>query len=74
MEALARLLIGLGAVLVLVGALIWIGLRVGLPLGRLPGDILVQRDGFTFFFPIVSMIALSVLLTLVLTLWRLIAR
>ena len=40
------------------------------PLGRLPGDIVVQRPGFTFAFPIVTCIILSVVLTLVMWLFR----
>lgn len=35
-------------------------------LGRLPGDILVQRDGFTFYFPLVTMVIVSVVLTILL--------
>ena len=40
--------------------LIWLGV----PLGRLPGDIVVQRDGFTFYLPITTSILVSVVLTL----------
>jgi len=65
---------GLGRVLVVLGiALVILGLALSgkLPfLGRLPGDIRIQRDGFTFYFPLASCLLLSVLVSLVLTLFR----
>jgi hypothetical protein len=55
-------------VLVVVGLFFLLVPRVSLP--RLPGDILIQRDGFTFYFPIVTSIVISVVLTLLLNaLW-----
>ncbi len=64
-----KVLIFVGAVLILVG--IAIVLKVRIPcLGRLPGDIRVERDGFRFYFPIVTCIIISILLTLVLILLR----
>jgi hypothetical protein len=63
-----RVFIVIGAVLVLVG-LAWPWLSK-LPLGRLPGDIIVDRPGFRFFFPITTMILISLLASLVLWLWR----
>ncbi|HKF43883.1 MAG TPA: DUF2905 domain-containing protein [Thermoanaerobaculia bacterium] len=39
-------------------------------LGRLPGDIVVRKPGFTFAFPIVTCIVISIVLTLLLTLFR----
>lgn len=59
-----KLLIILGLVLVAAG-LAWPWLR-HVPLGRLPGDIVVQREGFTFYFPITTMVIVSVLLSLIL--------
>ena len=65
---LQKLLIVLGVVFLAAG-LLWPWLaRLGL--GRLPGDIVVQRPGFTFAFPIVTCIILSVVLTLVMWLFR----
>jgi hypothetical protein len=58
----------MGQFLVLVGLLIVaVGLAImfGLPLGRLPGDVVVRRGGFTFYFPIATCVLISVLLTLV---------
>jgi hypothetical protein len=66
MEGLGRLMIGAGIALVLVGALLTFGSRLPwLRLGRLPGDIAVQREGFSFYMPITTMLLLSALLTLV---------
>ncbi len=68
MTELGRLLVVFGVVLVLVGLFFLLVPRVSLP--RLPGDILIQRDGFTFYFPIVTSIVISVVLTLLLNaLW-----
>ena len=55
-----------GVVLVGLGALAWAAGRTGLPLGRLPGDIRIERGGFSCFIPIVTSILLSLLLTLAL--------
>jgi len=56
--------------LVLLGAgLAWPWLR-RLPLGRLPGDIHVVREGFSFSFPIVSCIVVSIVVSLILWLFR----
>lgn len=68
MTELGRMLIVFGVVLVLVGLFFVLVPRVSLP--RLPGDILIQRDGFTFYFPVVTSILISVVLTLLLNaLW-----
>ena len=63
----------MGRALVLIGlGIAGIGLLVmlGLPLGRLPGDIAVKRDNFSFHFPITTSIILSIILTLLLSLFR----
>jgi hypothetical protein len=59
----------MGKLLIIVGlAIAAIGLLVtlGVPFGRLPGDVVVRRGSFTFYFPIVTSIVLSLLLTLLL--------
>lgn len=66
MTDLAKLLILLGAGLVLAGILLLIVGRLHLPLGRLPGDILYRGKNTTFYFPLATSILLSVLLTLIL--------
>ena len=63
----------MGKTLVLVGlAIAGLGLlmMLGLPLGRLPGDIVVKRENYSFYFPIATSIVLSIILTLILTLFR----
>jgi fumarate reductase subunit D len=64
MGGLGRTLIIVGVVLLVAGLLVTVVGRFT-PLGRLPGDIVVRRSNFTFYFPIVTSIVLSVLLTLV---------
>ena len=54
------ILVIFGLVIAAVGALIW----VGVPIGRLPGDIVVRRDNFTLYLPITTSILVSVVLTL----------
>ncbi len=54
---IGAVVMGLGALLLLSGKLPWIG--------RLPGDIIVQKKNFTFYFPIATSIILSILLTLI---------
>ena len=62
-----RWLIAVGLLLVLIG-LLWPWLSK-LPLGRLPGDIAVQKDGFSFYFPLMTSLVISVLLSLLLWLF-----
>lgn len=65
---MSRTLIILGIVLIVLGLLWpWIT-RLGL--GRLPGDIAIERDNFRFYFPITTSILISLLLTLLFWLFR----
>lgn len=66
MENLARILIIGGVILIGLGGVIFLLARTGLPLGRLPGDISIQTENFSCFFPIVSGIILSIVLTILL--------
>jgi hypothetical protein len=63
-----RILIILGAVLLLLG-LLWPWLQKS-GLGRLPGDLIVRRENFTFYFPVTTSILVSLLLTLLFWLFR----
>ncbi len=73
--ALGKGLLAIGVLLVLVGGGLWLLSRTGLPLGRLPGDIHIEGEQFSCFFPIATMILVSGLLTLLLNvLLRLINR
>jgi hypothetical protein len=65
MADIGRFLILLGVAAVVAGVLLLLQPRIPW-LGRLPGDIVVQRERFTFYFPVVTSIVVSILLTLVL--------
>jgi len=62
-----RFLIGLGLVILVTGIVWPILSRIGL--GRLPGDMMFQRDGITFYFPLVTSIIISIMLTILLWLF-----
>jgi hypothetical protein len=62
-----RFLIGLGLVILIAGIAWPILSRIGL--GRLPGDMMFQRDGITFYFPVVTSIIISIMLTVLLWLF-----
>ncbi len=68
MQDFGRTLIVLGAVVVLVGLGLLLADRIPW-LGRLPGDIVVRREHGTFYFPIVTSIVVSLVLTLLLNLF-----
>jgi len=58
-----RLVLVIGVVLVVIGGLAALGVRI--PFGRLPGDIAIEGERGSFFFPIVTMLVISVILTVV---------
>jgi hypothetical protein len=60
-----RWLILIGAVLVIAGALTMLGERVGIKLGRLPGDIVVRGKNGSFYFPVVTCLLLSIVLSFI---------
>ena len=62
---LGRILIVLGIILLVVGVLISLGERLPVRLGRLPGDIVIRGKNSVFYFPIVTSLLLSVVLSLV---------
>ena len=72
MPEIGRTLIALGILLVVAGGIVLLLGRTGVPfgLGRLPGDILIKRDGFTFYMPITTSILVSVAVTAILWLLR----
>ena len=67
-ESPGRLLLLFGVVLVLLGGLLLLAGKLPF-LGRLPGDIVIERKNFTFHFPLATSILLSILLTLLLSLF-----
>jgi hypothetical protein len=65
---MSRPLIVIGLLIALVGVLWpWIS---KLPIGRLPGDLIIDRPGFKFFFPITTMIVVSIVVSVILWLMR----
>jgi len=63
MQHIGKVLIVTGALIALLGAVLWLSGRIPW-LGKLPGDILIERKNFTFYFPLATSIALSILLTI----------
>jgi hypothetical protein len=63
MNELGRTLLGLGLLIAIVGALLIVAGRIGLPLGRLPGDIAYKGKHVSVFFPLGTCILISVVLS-----------
>lgn len=72
MPEIGRTLVTIGVLLVVAGGIVMLLSRFGVPfgLGRLPGDILVKREGFTFYLPLTTSILVSVVLSAILWLLR----
>ncbi len=68
MQEIGKSLIIFGVVLVLVGFLLTFANKIPF-IGRLPGDIYVQKKNFTFYFPLATSILISVILSLIFWLW-----
>lgn len=66
METLARYLMIGGIVLFLLGGGVYLAAKFGIPFGRLPGDIRIEGEHGSFYFPVTTSILVSVLLTLIL--------
>lgn len=64
-----KILIGLGILTILIG-LWWEFSGKGFPLGKLPGDIHIKKENFSFYFPITSSIVISIILGLILKLLK----
>jgi hypothetical protein len=66
MENIARYIMIGGIILFLIGGGVYLAAKLGLPLGRLPGDIRIEGENGSFFFPLTTSILVSVILTIVL--------
>lgn len=66
MTDLGKLILGLGLILVVIGAALILAGRMGLPLGRLPGDFAWRGRNMLVYFPLATCILISIVLTLVL--------
>ncbi len=69
MPALGKMLIVLGCIIVVIGVILLFAHKIPF-IGRLPGDIYVKRDNFTFYFPLTTSIIISIILTLIFWLFR----
>jgi Protein of unknown function (DUF2905) len=67
---MGRYLIGAGILLVVLGLVVILGERVGIRIGRLPGDIRIEGRHGSFYFPIVTCLLLSAVFTLISWLFR----
>jgi hypothetical protein len=69
-ENFAKLLIFFGVVLVIIGLLFLVFPRIPYlnNLGKLPGDIYIKKDNFVFYFPIVTSVLISIILTIIINL------
>jgi hypothetical protein len=67
-SGIGKILMVLGVILLGLGAVLWLGGKIP-GVGRLPGDILVKRGNFTFYFPLVTCIIISVVLSLIMALF-----
>jgi hypothetical protein len=65
MENIARYIMIAGIILFLIGGGVYLAAKLGLPLGRLPGDIRIEGVNGSFYFPLTTSILVSVVLTIV---------
>ncbi len=64
MESIARYLMLAGIVLFFIGGGMYLAAKFGIPLGRLPGDIRIEGENGSFYFPVTSSILISVILSI----------
>lgn len=70
MQELGKFLLMLAFITALIGVILLFANRVHLPFGRLPGDIIIQKKNFTFYFPLTTSIIVSIVLSLIFYLFR----
>ena len=63
---IGKYLIYFGVVLLIIGSSLYFLGKAGINLGKLPGDIIIQKENFTFYFPLATSIIISIILTIVL--------
>ncbi len=66
MESIARFLVIGGIILILIGGGVYLAAKFGIPLGRLPGDIRIEGENGSFYFPLATSILVSLILTIIL--------
>ena len=67
--ALGKVLILLGIIIIGIGVLLMLGDKIPW-VGKLPGDIMIKREKFSFYFPLTTSLLISIILTLLFTLFR----
>lgn len=65
---IAKFLIFLGIFIAFIGMLVFIGEKLGIPFGKMPGDITVKKEKYSIYFPIVTFILISIFITIFLNL------
>lgn len=68
MDQFGKAILSIGVILMVVGLLMMLGSKLGI--GKLPGDIFIEKGNFKFFFPITTSIILSIILSLLLRIFR----
>ncbi len=68
MEQMGKMIIVAGVVMVAVGMILVLAQKIPF-LGKLPGDILIKKDNFTFYFPLATCVLISLIFTLISMLW-----
>jgi hypothetical protein len=68
METFAKYLVIGGIILILIGGGVYLAAKFGIPLGRLPGDIRIEGENGSFYFPITRSILVSIILSIVINL------
>lgn len=68
MATIGKALICIGLAVIIVGALLWLSSKLGIGLGKLPGDIMIEKGKSSFYFPITTSIIISIILTIILNL------
>jgi hypothetical protein len=66
MNEIGRAMVGIGLLLVLLGALVMLAARFGMPLGRLPGHFSYKGRSFSFYFPLGTSLLISIVLSAIL--------
>ncbi len=74
MSDIGKILIFTGIFIAITGLLIVIASKTPLPIGKLPGDIYIKRDNFSFYFPVSTCILLSIMLSFLIFLFSLLRK
>ncbi|GAB6189498.1 DUF2905 domain-containing protein [Marinitoga arctica] len=65
MQIIGKSLISIGIVLIIIGLIFYFSNKIPFKIGRLPGDILIEKDNFKFYFPVTTTITISIILNII---------